>query len=92
MLATSAYPRSSTPLTGLCADVGLGAGAQAFWGESALAADGTVRSTGGRVLTVTALGDDVARARANAYDAVRALAHRLGAAGALTYRTDIAKF
>ncbi len=92
VLATSAYPRSSTPLTGLCADVGLGAGAHAFWGESALAADGTVRSTGGRVLTVTALGDDVARARANAYDAVRALAHRLGAAGALTYRTDIAKF
>jgi len=49
-----------------------------------------VRSGGGRVLTVSALGDDLAAARTRAYDAVRALADRIGTRD-LTYRTDIAK-
>jgi phosphoribosylamine--glycine ligase len=88
VLATSDYPRSSTPLEGLNADVSLGEGCQAFWGSSTLTGD-SVNTGGGRVLTVTALGDDLEKARARAYDAVRALSLRLGT-NALTYRSDIA--
>jgi phosphoribosylamine--glycine ligase len=88
VLASSDYPRSNTPLEGLNADISLGEGCQAFWGGSALV-DGTVKTGGGRVLTVTALGDELELARARAYDAVRTLALRLGT-NALTYRTDIA--
>jgi len=88
VLATSDYPRSSTPLRGLDANVSLPEGCQAFWGASTLV-DGTVSSGGGRVLTVTALGDSLDEARSRAYDSVKGLAGRLGSA-ALTYRTDIA--
>jgi phosphoribosylamine--glycine ligase len=89
VLATQDYPRSNTPLQGLHADVTLDPGCQAFWGTSKLA-DGTVSTGGGRVLTVSALGDDLGQARLHAYNAVKNLAGRLGT-GALTYRTDIAK-
>jgi phosphoribosylamine---glycine ligase len=89
VLATSDYPRSSTPLQGLNPDIALGQGVQAFWGGSTRE-NGTVRSGGGRVLTVSALGDDLAAARTRAYDAVHALAGRIGTRD-LTYRTDIAK-
>jgi phosphoribosylamine--glycine ligase len=89
VLATDDYPRSSTPLRGLAADVSLDDGAQAFWGGSELSG-GAVNTGGGRVLTVTALGDDVTTARVHAYAAVKSLASRLGAQG-LSYRTDIAK-
>jgi phosphoribosylamine--glycine ligase len=90
VLATADYPRSSTPLDGLPADVELGEGRTAFWGASALNDAGRVDAKGGRVLTVTALGDDVAAARANAYAAVDELAARMGAGSSLTYRSDIA--
>jgi len=89
VLATGDYPLRSTPLQGLSADVSLDAGCQAFWGGSQLAGQ-TVSTGGGRVLTVTALGDDLASARTRAYDAVKTLSGRLGT-GALTYRRDIAK-
>ena len=89
VLATSDYPRSSTPLEGLNADVALPAGAQAFWGGTQLV-DGRVKSGGGRVLTVTALGEDVDDARMRAYEAVRTLSGRIGSTD-LTFRTDIAK-
>jgi phosphoribosylamine---glycine ligase len=90
VLATSGYPRTSTALAGLNPDVALGDGVQAFWGASSLDG-GTVRSNGGRVLTVSALGDDLAAARTRAYQAVRALAARIGTKD-LTFRTDIASF
>ncbi len=90
VLATPDYPRSSTPLTNLNADVTLEGGAQAFWGGCTLV-DGKVNTPGGRVLTVTALGDDLQSARMNAYAAVKSLSARLGT-NKLTYRTDIAKF
>ena len=90
VLATGDYPRSSTPLDGLNPDVSLEAGCQAFWGGTKLQ-DGAVKTGGGRVLTVTALGDDLAQARERAYESVRTLATRLGTRG-LTYRTDIANF
>lgn len=88
VLATGEYPRSSTPLQGLSADLSLDEGCRAFWGSSQRV-NGTVNAGGGRVLTVTALGDDLAQARARAYDSVNRLAERLGA-NSLTYRSDIA--
>jgi phosphoribosylamine--glycine ligase len=88
VLATEAYPYASTPVGDLDPNVDLPDGCQAFWGASSLE-DGRVKSSGGRVLTVTALGDDRASARVRAYDAVRALSTRFGNAK-LTYRSDIA--
>jgi phosphoribosylamine---glycine ligase len=91
VLATSNYPTSSTPLAGLPADVSLASGAQAFWGASELNGK-SVDVGGGRVITVTALGDTLERARRRAYEAVGELAARFDRAGStLTYRTDIAK-
>ena len=89
VLATADYPRTATPLQGLTTDLSLDAGCRAFWGASQQL-DGSVTSRGGRVLTVTALGSDLAKARSRAYDAVKQLAGRLATAP-LTYRTDIAK-
>ncbi|MBD5635146.1 MAG: phosphoribosylamine--glycine ligase, partial [Candidatus Eremiobacteraeota bacterium] len=91
VLATSDYPRTSTPLRDLGADVSLGAGRVAFWGASS-ARDGVVDASGGRVLTVTAQGADLDTARANAYAAVDQLARRMGAGVSLSYRRDIAAF
>jgi phosphoribosylamine-glycine ligase len=42
-------------------------------------------------LTVTALGEDVGTARANAYAAVDELARRIGSGVQLSYRRDIAE-
>jgi len=89
VLATSDYPRTSKALKGLSPDVDLGENIQAFWGGSKLE-NGGVSSGGGRVLTVSAVGDDVASARARAYEGVKTLASRLGT-DQLTFRTDIAK-
>jgi phosphoribosylamine--glycine ligase len=90
VLATADYPRGSTPLAGLSADVSLPAGKIAFWGGSSLR-EGRVDSKGGRVLTVAALGATLAGARANAYSAVDELAHRIGGGSELTYRSDIGR-
>jgi phosphoribosylamine--glycine ligase len=89
VLATSEYPKSSTPLHALNADVSLSDGSVAFWGASQLV-NGRVSSGGGRVLTVTSLGESLEEARSRAYGNVKQLAGRIGT-GALTYRTDIAK-
>lgn len=88
VLATPEYPRQNTPLQGLNADLELGPDCQAFWGSANLA-DGRVDTGGGRVLTVTALGEDLPQARQRAYEAVRTLAGRIGTTE-LTYRRDIA--
>ncbi|HET9096531.1 MAG TPA: phosphoribosylamine--glycine ligase [Candidatus Baltobacteraceae bacterium] len=90
VLATADYPRSSTPIKGLPADVDLGLDAQVFWGTSTIEGGG-VSSGGGRVLTVTGLGNDLVAARLRAYDGIHDLAARINARD-LTYRTDIAKF
>ena len=89
VLATSGYPRESIALRNLTSDISLEPGAQAFWGGSSLR-EGVVDSNGGRVLTVTAVGESLEEARARAYSAVGSLAGRLGAGG-LTYRSDIAR-
>jgi phosphoribosylamine--glycine ligase len=90
VLATTDYPRTSVPISGLPADVSLDDGCAAFWGTSTLR-DGVVDAAGGRVLTVTARGADVASARGRAYDAIDRLAGRMGSGLPLTYRSDIAK-
>ncbi len=90
VLASADYPRTSTALKELSADVALPAGRVAFWGVSSLR-DGVVDAGGGRVLTVTALGADVAAARQNAYAAVDELAHRMGTGVSLSFRSDIAQ-
>ncbi|HEY2553642.1 MAG TPA: phosphoribosylamine--glycine ligase [Candidatus Cybelea sp.] len=89
VLATADYPRSSTPIEGLSGETSLPEGCHVFWGASKRR-DGKISSGGGRVLTVTALGDDLEQARARAYENVKGLAARLNASG-LTYRTDIGK-
>jgi len=91
VLATSKYPYENTPVHGLPHELGLEAGAAAFWGTSALNGAGTVSSPGGRVLTVTARGADVASARARAYDAIASLKRRFPPGTPLAYRSDIAR-
>jgi phosphoribosylamine--glycine ligase len=89
VVASREYPHKSLPVTGLPADLGLPNGCAAFWGPSTLR-DGVVDASGGRVLTVTALGATLADARTNAYAAVDAVARRIGDGRPLTYRSDIA--
>ncbi len=90
VVATSRYPYESTPVGGMPANVNLGDGATAFWGPSSRE-NGTVSSPGGRVLTVTARGAGVERARERAYAAVDALKERFPRGVPLTYRGDIAR-
>jgi phosphoribosylamine--glycine ligase len=73
-----AAPRTGDPITGADGDGVLHAG-------TALADDGTVISSGGRVLAVTAVGPDLAAAREEAYRRVAGV--RLADAH---WRTDIA--
>jgi len=88
VLCTPNYPHSSTPVHDLPSDAAVH-GAQLFWGTTTLR-DGRVDAAGGRVVTVAALGDNVTKARENAYDAVRELGRRLAPAE-LTCRRDIAR-
>jgi phosphoribosylamine--glycine ligase len=90
VLATSRYPYENTKLSGLPAELALGEGVVAFWGPSSRQG-GTVSSPGGRVLTVTARGADVASARTRAYDAIGALKARFPSGTPLAYRSDIAR-
>ena len=71
-------PRTGDPVTGADGEGVLHAG-------TTVDAEGTVRSSGGRVLAVTAVGDDLAAARQRAYERVAAV--RLADAH---WRTDIA--
>ena len=89
VLATADYPRSSTPLAGLAVDVPSSEGVQIFWGGSTRN-NGAVDSTGGRVMTVTAIAGDLASARARAYDAAEKTVHSLGIPDRLKFRHDIA--
>ena len=87
VLAAGGYPGSYR--TGLEVD-GLQAaaarpGVHLFHAGTALDQDGRVRTAGGRVLGVTALGDDLADARARAYQAADLVRF-----GGVHYRRDIA--
>ena len=89
VLATADYPLSSTPLSGLPADLPSSEGVHVFWGASTRR-DALVESPGGRVVTVTALGDDLASARTCAYEAADKIVALLGASAGLKFRRDIA--
>ncbi|MCZ2815834.1 phosphoribosylamine--glycine ligase [Modestobacter sp. VKM Ac-2984] len=81
VVAASGYPerpRVGDPITGADGEGVLHAG-------TALGADGLVHSAGGRVLSVTAVGDDLAAARQTVYERLAAV--RLADAH---WRTDIA--
>jgi len=85
VMASAGYPgryEKGKPITGLDAAAALG-DVVVFHAGTALK-DGQVVTAGGRVLGVTALGDDIAAAIARAYEAVR-LIHFEGA----QYRSDI---
>jgi phosphoribosylamine--glycine ligase len=71
-------PRTGSPITG-------GDGAGVLHAGTAVAADGSVVSAGGRVLSVVGLGEDLAAARQTAYERVAGV--RLADAH---WRTDIA--
>ncbi|HEX3548920.1 MAG TPA: phosphoribosylamine--glycine ligase [Candidatus Elarobacter sp.] len=90
VLATARYPYENTSVAGLPAELGLRDGATAFWGPSSREGE-TVSSPGGRVLTVTARGADVSRARERAYAAVAELKERFPRGVPLAYRSDIAR-
>jgi phosphoribosylamine--glycine ligase len=89
-LATKAYPYENTPIAGLPATFDLPARVAAFWGTSTRVGD-TVRSPGGRVLTIVARGAGLEAARIAAYDAIARLKAQFPAGTALTFRSDIAK-
>jgi phosphoribosylamine--glycine ligase len=87
VLAAPGYPQA--PVTGDVvhglAAAGAIAGVTVIHAGTALAADGSVRTAGGRVLSVTAVGADVAAARSAAYAAVDCLSFE-----GMQYRHDIA--
>jgi phosphoribosylamine--glycine ligase len=84
VLVTEGYPIKSVPVSGLP-----NADGTMFWGSSANSGD-TVDAGGGRVLTVTALGDTIADARMAAYASCAAYGKRLGPGKKLVCRADIA--
>jgi phosphoribosylamine--glycine ligase len=86
VLAAGGYPgkvRAGDVIEG--ANTDFGANVKVFHAGSALAADGRAVTAGGRVLTVCAVGDDLAAARAAAYAALATVRFE----GAF-YRHDIA--
>jgi phosphoribosylamine--glycine ligase len=85
VMASAGYPDSASkgdPITGI--DAAEKTGCDVLHAGTALA-DGAIQTAGGRVLAVTAVGDDVAAARTRAYDGIAAISF----AGA-QWRTDIA--
>jgi phosphoribosylamine--glycine ligase len=85
VMAAAGYPgavRDGDVIDGLDGD--FDADVRVFHAGTRLAADGRVVTAGGRVLTVCALGDDIAAARARAYGAARAIHFKGG-----FYRRDI---
>ncbi|MBQ9579284.1 MAG: phosphoribosylamine--glycine ligase, partial [Ottowia sp.] len=85
VMAADGYPRAprkGDPIEGTAAQDS--EEVMVFHAGTALDADGTLRTSGGRVLCVTALGDTVRQAQKRAYDAAGAIRF----AGA-QYRRDI---
>ncbi|MDO1558802.1 phosphoribosylamine--glycine ligase [Brevundimonas sp. 2R-24] len=85
VMAAKGYPDS--PLAGSTirgADQDFGPDVQVFHAGTGRKPDGTLCATGGRVLNVSALGEDVADARAKAYAAIRKIDWPGG-----FYRSDI---
>ena len=87
VLASEGYParpRTGDPITGLDAAAAVEGVTVVHAGTAAGDAPGEVRTAGGRVLNVTALGADIAEARTRAYEA----AARISWPG-MQYRKDV---
>ncbi|MFJ6279958.1 phosphoribosylamine--glycine ligase [Arthrobacter subterraneus] len=87
VLASANYPdapRTGDPVSGL-EDAAALEGVSVLHAGTALAGDGAVVASGGRVLAVVGLGSDLSEARDRAYDGVSRLTLEGG-----QYRTDIA--
>ncbi|WP_369370624.1 phosphoribosylamine--glycine ligase [Promicromonospora sp. Populi] len=87
VVASEGYPelaRSGDPITGID-DAGALPGVHVLHAGTAISASGELVSAGGRVLSVVALGADLADARRRAYDGVA----KIGLKGS-HHRTDIA--
>ena len=73
VMAASGYPeapRAGDAITGLPAD---SEDAMVFHAGTVMGEDGVVRTSGGRVLCVTALGDSIRQAQQRAYDVARGI-------------------
>ena len=91
VLATEAYPIRSLPVRDLpLPDSVLDADVVAFWAGSTLRGE-LVDAAGGRVITICALGENLADARTRAYQACTAYADLLPANARIRFRHDIAK-
>ena len=86
VVATQAYPAKSEPVGGL--PLVSASEGHVFWGPSVIK-ENAVDSSGGRVLTVAAVGSDLAEARRPAYESVGEVSNALPAV--FRYRTDIAR-
>jgi phosphoribosylamine--glycine ligase len=73
VMASAGYPERSSPGTRIDGLDLVDPGVLVTHAGTALAGDGTIVTAGGRVLNVTALGEDVEAARANAYAGARVI-------------------
>ncbi|MDQ6766198.1 MAG: phosphoribosylamine--glycine ligase [Candidatus Eremiobacteraeota bacterium] len=90
VLTSDGYPQASHAVAGLPSFALLeNESTVGFWGASSLAGD-RVNANGGRVITVCALGEDMACARRQAYEAVSKYERMLPPRVVLRYRSDIA--
>jgi len=90
VLTSDGYPQVSRALTDLPPFTPLeNESTVGFWGGSSVAA-GRVNATGGRVLTISAVGGDRASARKRAYEAISEYEKLLPHGVVLRYRSDIA--
>lgn len=88
VLTSEGYPQSSQPVNGL-PQFPQSDSVIAFWGGSTLAGE-HIDASGGRLLTICALGDDIAAARSGAYQACANYEKTLPDKSRVRYRTDIA--
>jgi phosphoribosylamine---glycine ligase len=90
VLTSDGYPQVSRPIGELPRFTPLEDDSTvAFWGSSSVAGE-RVNASGGRVLTVCALGDDMAVSRKRAYTVVSEYEKLLRPGTLLRYRSDIA--
>lgn len=89
VLAGDGYPLHAQPLHGMPAFVGDDPDIVAFWGVSRAGENG-INADGGRILTISALGDDMESARQLAYEACTRYERLLPDGLTLRYRRDIA--
>lgn len=89
VMTSDGYPLRSQPVSNLPPFVNAADDITAFWGAS-LERGTLIEASGGRVLTICALGDTMEIARQRAYEACSAYERSLPPGAALRYRRDIA--